>query len=109
MARRSTPRVSPAKIWQQLFLLGTSENATPREGCDSKMSSALTQMARMAPRSRSWCWTAVAAITLLFCGSAWAQTANDARAAFGGNAKARSAYAEWRRLSQNEVNCVDQS
>jgi hypothetical protein len=48
----------------------------------------------------------VATISLLFSGAAWAQTANG-----GGvqSAKAQAAYADWRRLSQTEVNCVDQS
>ena len=48
----------------------------------------------------------VAAISLLFSGGALAQTANG-----GGvqNARVQAAYAEWRRLSQTEVDCVDQS
>lgn len=48
----------------------------------------------------------VAAISLLFSGAALAQTANG-----GGvqSAKVQAAYADWRRLSQTEVNCVDQS
>jgi flagellar biosynthesis GTPase FlhF len=48
----------------------------------------------------------VATISLLFSGAAWAQTANG-----GGvqSAKVQAAYADWRRLSQTEVNCVDQS
>src|SRR5258708_19532929 len=48
----------------------------------------------------------VAAISLLFGGAALAQTANG-----GGvqSAKVQAAYADWRRLSQTEVNCVDQS
>jgi len=50
-------------------------------------------------------WPAVAAISLLLSGGASAQTAN------GGaqNAKVQAAYADWRKLSQSEVNCVDQS
>src|SRR3954468_19825124 len=50
-------------------------------------------------------WQAVAVISLLLGGGALAQTGN------GGvqNAKVQSAYADWRRLSQTEVNCVDQS
>ena len=56
--------------------------------------------------SWSWLWQAVAVISLLFGGGALAQTANG-----GGvqNAKIQAAYADWRRLSQTEVNCVDQS
>jgi len=48
----------------------------------------------------------VATISLLFSSGAWAQTANG-----GGvqSAKVQAAYADWRRLSQTEVNCVDQS
>jgi len=48
----------------------------------------------------------VATISLLFSGGALAQTANG-----GGvqSAKVQAAYADWRRLSQTEVNCVDQS
>jgi len=65
------------------------------------MSSALVHTARTA----SWLrlWKAVAAISLLLSGGALAQTAN------GGGAKVQAAYADWRRLSQAEVNCVDQS
>jgi hypothetical protein len=48
----------------------------------------------------------VATISLLFSGSAWAQTANGSGTQ---SAKVQAAYAEWRRLSQTEVNCVDQS
>jgi hypothetical protein len=44
---------------------------------------------------------AVAAISLLFCSGAMAQTAPDA--------KVQAANSAWRKLSQNEVNCVDQS
>jgi hypothetical protein len=44
---------------------------------------------------------AVAAISLLIGGSAMAQTVNDA--------KAQAAHAEWRKLSQNEINCIDKS
>src|SRR5689334_17409529 len=63
----------------------------------------------LAHRTRTGSWPrllqTVATISLLFSGGAWAQTAN------GGvqNAKAQAAYADWRRLSQTEVNCVDQS
>ena len=54
-------------------------------------------------RERSWLrqLLAVAAISLLMIGSTLAQTVNDA--------KVQTAHAEWRRLSQNEVNCVDKS
>ena len=62
---------------------------------------ALTQIACAGPRSRLG--KAVAAIYLLFSSGALAQTASD------NNIKAQAANAEWRRLSQNEVNCVDQS
>src|SRR3954462_15566277 len=55
----------------------------------------------------SWArlWQAVAVISLLLGGGALAQTGN------GGvqNAKVQAAYADWRKLSQTEVNCVDQS
>jgi hypothetical protein len=44
----------------------------------------------------------VAAISLLASGGAWAQTAHK-------NSKAETANAQWRRLSQNEINCVDRS
>jgi len=47
-----------------------------------------------------------AAISLLFSGGAWAQTANGSGVQ---SAKVQAAYADWRRLSQTEVNCVDQS
>jgi len=64
----------------------------------------------LAHRTRTGSWhrllQTVATISLLFSGAAWAQTANG-----GGvqSAKAQAAYADWRRLSQTEVNCVDQS
>src|SRR3954471_10883365 len=68
------------------------------------MSSALAHRARIASWSRLW--QTVAAISLLFGGGALAQTVNG-----GGvqNAKIQTAYADWRKLSQTEVNCVDQS
>lgn len=46
-------------------------------------------------------WQAVVAISLLSSSCALAQTASDA--------KFQAAHSEWRRLSQTEVNCVDQS
>jgi len=64
----------------------------------------------LAHRTRTGSWPrllqTVATISLLFSGAAWAQTANG-----GGvqSAKVQAAYADWRRLSQTEVNCVDQS
>jgi hypothetical protein len=64
----------------------------------------------LAHRTRTGSWPrllqTVATISLLFSGAAWAQTANG-----GGvqSAKTQAAYADWRRLSQTEVNCVDQS
>ena len=68
------------------------------------MSSALAH----STRTGSW-WRlgqTTAAISLLFGGAALAQTANG-----GGvqSAKVQAAYADWRRLSQTEVNCIDQS
>src|SRR6266436_3790327 len=63
-----------------------------------------------AHRTRTGSWSRlgqiVAAISLLLSGGALAQTANG-----GGvqSAKVQAAYADWRRLSQSEVNCVDQS
>jgi hypothetical protein len=65
------------------------------------MSSAQAHMTRPVPQSRSRLWQAVAAISLLSVSCAWAQTASDA--------KFQAAHSEWRRLSQTEVNCVDQS
>jgi hypothetical protein len=57
----------------------------------------------MTQLARSWLprLHVAAAICLLMSGSALAQTVNDA--------KVQTAHAEWRRLSQNEVNCVDKS
>ena len=68
------------------------------------MWSPLASIARSGP---SRLWQAAAAASLILCGSASAQTANDARALQ--NPKIQSAYAEWRKLSQNEVDCVDRS
>lgn len=68
------------------------------------MSSLLAPMTRSKPSTL--CQAAVA-VCLLFGGSASAQTANDPRALQ--NPRIRSAYSEWRRLSQKEVDCVDQS
>jgi hypothetical protein len=47
----------------------------------------------------------VAAISLLMVGGAWAQSASD----FHPGVKVKAANAEWRKLSQNEINCVDRS
>lgn len=47
----------------------------------------------------------VAAISLLMVGGAGAQTAGDTRS----TAKVQAANAEWRRLSQTEINCVDRT
>ena len=64
----------------------------------------------LAHRTRTASWLrlgqTVAAVSLLLSGGALAQTANG-----GGvqSAKVQAAYADWRRLSQTEVNCVDQS
>src|SRR5437764_1728335 len=56
--------------------------------------------------SRSRLLQTVATISLLFSSGVWAQTGNG-----GGiqSVKVQAAYADWRRLSQTEVNCVDQS
>lgn len=69
------------------------------------MPSAPVPMRRTVPRSwsRSFArlWVAVAAISLASCGGALAQTFS--------NAKAQTAYSEWRALPQAEVNCVDRA
>ena len=65
------------------------------------MSIALAPMVRTIARS----FGMAAAITLLIGGGALAQTAN----AGVSDARVRTANSEWRRLSQNEVNCVDKS
>ena len=56
---------------------------------------------RTAPRSPRW--LAVAAFVLLSGGAASAQTGGGGP----GTARAQAVYAEWRRLPQTEVNCVD--
>ena len=61
---------------------------------------------RTPTASWSRLWPTVAAISLLSSGGALAQTANGGGAQ---NAKVQAAYADWRKLSQSEVNCVDQS
>ena len=64
------------------------------------------------PHSRSSAWLTVAAISLLLGGSAAAQTANDIRKIFGDappSAKVQTAYAEWRRRPQSEIDCIDKS
>lgn len=61
------------------------------------MSSALPLFARAPACLRLW---PAIAIGLLMCGPALAQS---------GDARFQSAYAEWRKLSQSEVNCVDRS
>jgi hypothetical protein len=63
--------------------------------------SALIPMARMITRSWLQRLQTVAAVSLLMSGSAMAQTVSDA--------KVQTTHAEWRRLSQNEVNCIDKS
>src|SRR5205823_6059232 len=61
-------------------------------------------------RTRTGSWLrlgqTVAAISLLLMGGVLAQTANGSGVQ---NSKVQAAYADWRRLSQTEVNCVDQS
>src|SRR5262245_7750833 len=59
----------------------------------------------MAPtRPQSWSRRAIAAaaISLSFGGVALAQTADGIP-----SARAQAAYAEWRKLPQSEVNCID--
>src|ERR1044072_6578689 len=103
MARGPAPKVRSREHGQTAILAQDSQ-ATPREGCGHQMPSALAH----STRTGSWLRLVrtVAAISLLFSGDALAQTANG-----GGvqSAKVQGAYADWRRLSQTEVNCVDQS
>jgi chemotaxis protein histidine kinase CheA len=103
MARGPAPKVR-SREHGQITILAQDSQATPREGCGHQMSSALAH----STRTGSWLrlGQTVAAISLLFGGAALAQTANG-----GGvqSAKVQAAYADWRRLSQTEVNCVDQS
>ena len=70
------------------------------------MPSTPVPMRRTVPRSLARLWTAIAAVSLMSfgvmsCGSALAQTFS--------NAKAQTAYSEWRGLPQAEVNCVDRA
>ncbi len=51
-------------------------------------------------------WTAAAVACLLWCGPASAQTASDPRLR---DPRIQSTYLEWRKLSQKEVDCVDQA
>ena len=51
-------------------------------------------------------WTAAAVTCLLWCGPASAQTASDPRLR---DPRIQSTYLEWRKLSQKEVDCVDQT
>ena len=51
-------------------------------------------------------WTAAAVACLLSCGPASVQTAGDPRLQ---NPRIQSAYSEWRKLPQKEVDCVDQT
>lgn len=78
-------------------------------GCDLQMSSALAQTTRTGPHSWSRLSTIAAAISLLLSSGALAQTVNNVSGAGASNARIQTAYAEWRRLSQSEVNCVDRS
>jgi len=69
-------------------------------------------MTRTVTQSWSRSWKVAVAICVLSGSCALAQTANDAsRTSDGGvhNARIQAAHAEWRRLSQNEINCVDRS
>src|SRR5262245_44511754 len=66
-----------------------------------KMSSVQRPAAVQMPGLRSCLWLAAAAISLLPAGSVGAQTAP--------SAKVDAAHAAWRKLSQREVNCVDQA
>src|ERR1700749_2428570 len=96
--RRLMSAAEPSEI-----VLGPAiENAMPREGRDHHMPSASAQSTRAAPQPLRL-WRTVAAITVLFCGTASAQTAGDG----GGvqNTRVQAAYAGWRKLSQSEVDC----
>src|SRR5665213_292026 len=62
--------------------------------------------------SRSVRWSRlpqmVAAISLLIGSNAWAQTAGDAHRRVDGS-RVQVANAEWRKLPQSEINCVDRA
>jgi hypothetical protein len=71
------------------------------------MLSPLPAMVRSLARPRpSSLWTAAAVACLLSCEPAAAQTASDPRLQ---NPRIQSAYSEWRKLPQKEVDCVDQT
>jgi hypothetical protein len=61
-------------------------------------------MTRSRKRILSAAWSAAAVTCLLCCGSASAQSILGGGG--GGNARAQTAYSDWRRLSQNEIDCV---
>src|SRR5690348_1871453 len=69
------------------------------------MPSALTLKTRTKLQSLSRLSLSAAAVSLLLSGGALAQTAGSGAQ----SANVQAAYGEWRRLSQNEVNCVDQA
>ena len=58
------------------------------------------------PLPRLRLWQAVAAALLIACGAASAQRADPRAFA---SPKAQSAYAQWRKLSQTEVDCVERA
>ena len=70
------------------------------------MSPPLAHLARSLPLPRFRLWQAVAAALLVACSAASAQRADPRAFA---SPKAQSAYAQWRKLSQTEVDCVERS
>jgi chemotaxis protein histidine kinase CheA len=66
----------------------------------------LAHLARSLPLPRFRLWQAVAAALLISCSFASAQRVDPRAFA---NPKAQSAYAQWRKLSQTDVDCVEQS
>jgi hypothetical protein len=70
------------------------------------MSPPLAHLARSMPLPRLRLWQAVAAALLVACSAASAQRADPRAFA---SPKTQSAYAQWRKLSQTEVDCVERA
>ena len=70
------------------------------------MSPPLAHLARSIPLPRFPLWLAGAAALLIACSAASAQRVDPRAFA---SPKAQSAYAQWRKLSQTDVDCVEQS
>src|SRR5258708_2294830 len=91
-------------------MISKQARMTKRIGFDMKLSSRRPPMTPPALLSWLRLLPAALAIGMIATGNAGAQPARDGRNSGGAQSgKVNEAHAEWRRLTQTEVNCVDQA